>query len=176
MTNLDLVGLLLNLLVFSFYFVICSWSDLRGRCTWTTSRYLYDRRYGWLSAIYHYTSISIDINKRNKPLYAFRQVQPLAAVVGSGFIELSIKCIVVGMLCASLYLLGMPASVDETLMLITLFFTLWLFGVSTGLIFGVAAAFVPEVDKIKSLVTRPLMFISCVFLVYKTFQRSTGTT
>ncbi|WP_242618836.1 ABC transporter permease [Alteromonas sp. KUL49] len=120
-------------------------------------------------------SVSISI-KRNKPLYAFRQVQPLAAVVGSGFIELSIKCIVVGMLCASLYLLGMPASVDETLMLITLFFTLWLFGVSTGLIFGVAAAFVPEVDKIKSLVTRPLMFISCVFLVYKTFQRSTGTT
>ena len=32
-----------------------------------------------------------------------------------------------------------------------------------GMIFAIAAAFVPEVDKIKSMLTRPLMFISCVF-------------
>jgi len=31
------------------------------------------------------------------------------------------------------------------------------------MIFAIAAAFVPEVDKIKSMLTRPLMFISCVF-------------
>ncbi len=107
-------------------------------------------------------SVSMSIRK-NKPLYAFRQVQPISAILTAGFIELVIKTIVVAMLIATVLLLGIEVSVSDILALICLFFSVWIFSLSIGLIFGIAAAFVPEVDKIKSLMTRPLMFISCVF-------------
>lgn len=101
--------------------------------------------------------------KRNKPLYAFRQVQPMAAAVTAGFLELSIKFIVACLLALSLYLLNNTFAVHDPLLLITLFGMLWLFAMSIGILFAVAEAFVPEVDKIKTMLTRPLMFISCIF-------------
>lgn len=107
-------------------------------------------------------SVSISIRK-NKPLYAFRQVQPIAAILTAGFVELIIKIVVVAMLIVTLFLIDMTININNLLVLVILFFTVWLFSVCIGLIFGIAAAFVPEVDKIKSLLTRPLMFISCVF-------------
>ncbi|MDO6565481.1 ABC transporter permease [Alteromonas sp. 1_MG-2023] len=107
-------------------------------------------------------SVSMSIRK-NKPLYAFRQVLPIAAVITAGFVELSIKTVVIALLALALYLLGDGFKINDPLLLITLYLLLWLFSVSLGLIFAIAAAFVPEVDKIKSMLTRPLIFISCVF-------------
>lgn len=107
-------------------------------------------------------SVSTSI-RRNKPLYAFRQVQPLAAIVTAGFVELSIKTVVIALLALALYLLGDGFKIHDPLLFITLYILLWLFSVSIGLVFGIAVAFVPEVDKIKSMLTRHLMFISCVF-------------
>lgn len=107
-------------------------------------------------------SVSTSI-ARNKPLYAFRQVQPISAVVTAGFLECSIKVVVVILLSLGLFLMGDTFEINDPLYLIFLFFLLWCFSISLGLLFGIAAAFVPEVDKIKSVLTRPLMFISCVF-------------
>ncbi|NDV89756.1 ABC transporter permease [Alteromonas sp. 345S023] len=107
-------------------------------------------------------SVSTSI-RRNKPLYAFRQVQPLSAVLTAGFLEFFIKVVVVGLIAVALYLMGEDFAIHDPLLLIFLFLMLWAFSISIGLIFGIAAAFVPEVDKIKSMLTRPLMFISCVF-------------
>ena len=107
-------------------------------------------------------SVSTSI-KRNKPLYAFRQVQPISAILTAGFLEFSIKVIVVALLALALYLIGEGFAIHDPLLLISLFALLWIFSISLGLIFAIAAAFVPEVDKIKSMLTRPLMFISCVF-------------
>ena len=101
--------------------------------------------------------------KRNKPLYAFRQVQPISAIVTAGFLEFSVKVIVVGLLILSLFVMNQTFHVDNPLLLITLFLLLWIFAISMGLIFAIAISFVPEVEKIKSMLTRPLMFISCVF-------------
>ena len=101
--------------------------------------------------------------RRNKPLYAFRQVQPIAAVVTSGILELSIKTVVAFLLTLVLYLMGMTFDIFNPLLFVGLCLLLGIFSVSIGLILAIAAAFVPEVDKIKSLMTRPLMFISCVF-------------
>jgi capsular polysaccharide transport system permease protein len=107
-------------------------------------------------------SVSTSI-KRNKPLYAFRQVQPISAIVTACFLELSIKIVVIMLLSLGLFLMDKTFTVVDPLMLIFLFFLLWTFSLSVGLIFAIATAFVPEVDKIKSILTRPLMFISCVF-------------
>ncbi|KXJ58187.1 ABC transporter [Alteromonas sp. KUL42] len=101
--------------------------------------------------------------KRNKPLYAFRQVQPISAVITAGFLEFSIKVIVVLLLFVSVFLLDETFAIHNPLLLIFLFLSLWVFAISTGLLFAIATAFVPEVDKLKSMLTRPLMFISCVF-------------
>ena len=107
-------------------------------------------------------SVSTSI-QRNKPLYAFRQVQPISAIVTAGFLEFSIKVVVIALLCLGLFLMDKTFVIDNPLLLIFLFLLIWIFSISLGLIFGIAAAFVPEVDKIKSVLTRPLMFISCVF-------------
>ena len=107
-------------------------------------------------------SVSTSI-RRNKPLYAFRQVQPISSVLTAGFLEFSIKVLVVILLILALYLMGETFTVNDPLLLISLFLLLWIFSISIGLIFAIGAAFIPEVDKIKSVLTRPLMFISCVF-------------
>lgn len=106
--------------------------------------------------------VSMSIRK-NKPLYAFRQVQPMSAIVTAGFLESFIKLVVIFLISLALYLMGDGISVDNHLLLIFLFALLWIQCISIGLIFGIAAAFVPEVDKIKAMLTRPLLFISCVF-------------
>lgn len=106
--------------------------------------------------------VSMSIRK-NKPLYAFRQVQPMSAIVTSGFLESFIKFVVIGLLALALYLIGDGISVNNYLLLIFLYGLLWIQCISVGLIFGIAAAFVPEVDKVKSMLMRPLLFISCVF-------------
>lgn len=107
-------------------------------------------------------SVSTSV-RRNKPLYAFRQVQPISAILTAGFLEFSVKVVVVLLLSLALFLMGETFEIHDPLLLIFLFLLLWVFSISIGLIFAIAAAFVPEVDKIKSMLTRPLMFISCVF-------------
>ncbi|QJR81748.1 ABC transporter permease [Alteromonas pelagimontana] len=101
--------------------------------------------------------------KKNKPLYAFRQVQPLSSVITSGFLEFIIKCGVILLLSLALYLTDSTFVIDDPLLLIYLFLSLWAFSISLSLLFGIAASFVPEVNKLRSMLTRPLFFISCTF-------------
>lgn len=101
--------------------------------------------------------------KKNRPLYAFRQVQPISAAVTSGFLEASIKLVVGALLGLVLYLMDMTFPIYDPILFLFLILLLIIFSFSVGLIFAIANAFVPEIDKIRSLLTRPLMFISCVF-------------
>ncbi|MBU2977829.1 ABC transporter permease [Alteromonas sp. C1M14] len=109
--------------------------------------------------------------KQSKPLYAFRQVQPIAALLTSAFMEFSIKVGVIALLSLAIYLLGMDFELNNPLLLIALFFGLWVFSVSISLIFAVMIAFVPEMNKIKNLFNRPLFFISCVFFSLQDFPK-----
>ena len=101
--------------------------------------------------------------KQSKPLLAFRQVQPIAALLSSAFTEFSIKMGVIVLIFVGVYLLQLDLEVANPLMLIMLYTTLWLMGISIGLIIGIATTFIPELNKVKALLSRPLMFISCVF-------------
>lgn len=101
--------------------------------------------------------------KQNKPLYAFRQVQPIAALITAGFMEFCIKLGVTVLIFIAIYLLQMDFQLADPLLLLFLYLTLWIFAISVSLIFGVLNTFVPETGKIKGLLTRPLFFISCIF-------------
>ena len=48
-------------------------------------------------------SVSTSV-RRNKPLYAFRQVQPISAILTAGFLEFSVKVVVVALLCLALHM------------------------------------------------------------------------
>lgn len=100
---------------------------------------------------------------RNKPLYAFRQVQPVSGLIATAFVEFVIKCVVILLGLITLYLLDIDATVDDPLLLMTLYLMLWIFTVSLSCIIGITTAFIPEFSKVISILTRPLFFISCIF-------------
>ena len=113
-----------------------------------------------------FTSLLKDVSasiKRNKPLYAFRQVQPIASMLTTGFLELAIKTVVIGLIALTIYLMDMDIELHDPLLLCFLFLELWVMGQAMGIIFGVVVAFVPEINKLLVFAMRPLLFISCVF-------------
>ncbi|MBO1254151.1 ABC transporter permease [Alteromonas sp. 5E99-2] len=101
--------------------------------------------------------------KRAKPLFAFRQVQPISAVVASGIFELFVKLVVAFCLYMFIYFIDMDFEMKDPLFAITIFIEIWFLSLSLGLIFGVANLFVPEIKKLETMLTRPLFFISGVF-------------
>ena len=48
-------------------------------------------------------------------------------------------------------------------MVITNFFLVWVLAVSVGMIFALGRAFIPEIEKLRSLAMRPVFFISGIF-------------
>ncbi|RDV24371.1 ABC transporter [Alteromonas aestuariivivens] len=101
--------------------------------------------------------------KKNKPLYAFRQVHPISAVLTSGLLEFTIKLGVLVLMALALFLLHQTFAIANPLLLITIYLSLWILTISVGMLFAIAASFVAEVDKVKAMLQRPLLFISCVF-------------
>ena len=101
--------------------------------------------------------------KKNKPLFAFRQVQPISAVITALVTEFLIKVGALILLILTLYLIDIDIRVDNPLLCIYLFALLWAFSGAVALIFGIAATYLPEIDKIKMFIQRPMFFISCVF-------------
>lgn len=100
---------------------------------------------------------------KNKPLYAFRQVQPIASVVTALFFEFIVKCGVITLLIVSLFILDALFVVDNPILLLSMFVVLWIFTFAVGLIFAIIETYVPELSKLRSMFTRPMFFISCVF-------------
>lgn len=101
--------------------------------------------------------------RKNKPLFAFRQVQPISATIASAFFEMLVKFFVALALYIFVRLVEMEIRFDSPILMIVVVFSVWLFSMSVGLAFGILSMFVPEVKKIETLITRPLFFISGVF-------------
>lgn len=101
--------------------------------------------------------------RKAKALFAFRQVQPISAVIAAALFELLVKIGIVLGIALIMFLLGMEIRIDNPVMLIVNGLLLWWFSVMVGLIFGIAMLYVPEISKIQQLLTRPLFFISAIF-------------
>ncbi|GAL12850.1 capsular polysaccharide ABC transporter permease protein KpsM [Vibrio astriarenae] len=106
------------------------------------------------------TSYSI---KKNKPLYAFRQVQPISSLIAISGLEFLIQVFIILVLGVIAYFLRMPFYFYDPLEVITLVLRVWLLATSLGLMCSLATCFVPEVDRLRSLAMRPMFFLSGIF-------------
>ncbi|MGR5254327.1 ABC transporter permease [Vibrio astriarenae] len=101
--------------------------------------------------------------KKNKPLYAFRQVQPISSVIAVSGLMLLVKIFVFLLIILICLYMRYDMQVADPLGVIFNVFRVWLLASSIGLMFSLAACYVPEVDKIRSLLMRPIFFISGIF-------------
>jgi capsular polysaccharide transport system permease protein len=108
---------------------------------------------------------------KNKALFAFRQVQPLSAVLAGALFEILVKIFVIISIIILMYFMGMDLQISNPLLFLTCFFLLWIFAVALGLLFGIAEMFVKEVGKVRELFTRPLFFISATFFSLQDIPR-----
>jgi capsular polysaccharide transport system permease protein len=109
--------------------------------------------------------------RKNKALFAFRQVQPISAVFAGALFEVLVKVFVIVGIIIIMYFMGMDLHISNPLLLLACFFLLWIFAVSLGLLFGIAELFVIEVGKVRQLVERPMFFISATFFSLQDIPR-----
>ncbi|MBC3764956.1 ABC transporter permease [Neptunicella marina] len=110
--------------------------------------------------------------QKHKALFAFRQVQPISAILAACFFEILVKIFVIVGLMVAMYFLGIELHAANPLKIMLYIFLIWVFAMSLGILFGLMIAFVPEVKKIQLLITRPLFFISGVFFSLQDFPQS----
>jgi len=101
--------------------------------------------------------------KKSKPLFAFRQVQPISAVIAIAGFELLIKAFVYLVIFIICYLISLNIQIADPIKVIMILLQVWLFSTSIGLILSIMACYVPEVQKLLGLAMRPMFFISGVF-------------
>lgn len=109
--------------------------------------------------------------QKNKPLYAFRQVQPISSILAIVFFELLVKVFVVAVIVIICFALKLQIQVNDAFSIISNFIKIWLIGVSVGTLIGLAQCYVPEIKKVKQLLTRPLFFISGIFFSLQDIPR-----
>ncbi|QBF81881.1 ABC transporter [Shewanella maritima] len=101
--------------------------------------------------------------KKNKALYAFRQVQPISGIIASGVFQLLVKLVAMLVIALLMFLMGIELRFDNPLLMLSNILMLWLIAMSIGCTFAIMACYVEEMQKVLSLLSRPLFFISCVF-------------
>jgi capsular polysaccharide transport system permease protein len=109
--------------------------------------------------------------KKNKSLFAFRQVKPISSVLAAAMFELLVKIFVIIGILFAMYITGIEIRIDNPLMLIVYTISLWWMATMLGMLFAVAVMFVPEVQKVQGLFMRPLFFLSGVFFSMKDIPR-----
>tara|TARA_R110001583_G_scaffold177606_1_gene333209 strand:- start:11577 stop:12362 length:786 start_codon:yes stop_codon:yes gene_type:complete len=114
---------------------------------------------------------SVSAIKKNKSLFAFRQVQPISAVIAAGIFEILVKVAVIITVFALAYFMNFEINIDNPLLMLACIFLLWWFSLMAGLLFGILTLYIPEVNKLLSLITRPLFFISGTFFSLQDFPK-----
>ncbi len=107
----------------------------------------------------------------NKPLYAFRQVQPISSILAISLFELLVKIFVVLTIILLCFIMKIDIYIHDAISIIMNFFKVWLLGVSLGTVFGLAYCYIPELKKVQQLLTRPLFFISGIFFSLQDIPR-----
>ncbi|MGL6260690.1 ABC transporter permease [Vibrio sp. WXL210] len=121
--------------------------------------------YGMISIQLFLMTLSSAANsfKKNKPLFAFRQVQPIASTIAVVGFDLLVKMAVILSVVIAMFFLEIEIKVHDPIGVLRNFIMLWLLATSIGILFALARSYVPEVDKLRVMIQRPLLFISGVF-------------
>lgn len=101
--------------------------------------------------------------KKNKPLYAFRQVQPISSVLAISGFELLTKFFLILLLAVIAFIGRIEVNIHDPLEIIFIILRVWLIATSLGMMLSLAACYVPEVSKLQQLIMRPMFFISGIF-------------
>ncbi|MEZ8144300.1 ABC transporter [Enterovibrio norvegicus FF-454] len=109
--------------------------------------------------------------KKNKALFAFRQVQPISAFLASALFEVIVKIVVVLIVFLLMYLMNIEIRIDKPLELLASFFLLSIIAISVGIVFAIIEGFVKEVGRVRMMLTRPLFFTSGVFFSLQDFSK-----
>ncbi|WP_047049273.1 ABC transporter permease [Vibrio mexicanus] len=109
--------------------------------------------------------------QKNKPLYAFRQVQPISSVLAISGFELLVKFFLVVLLIVIAYFSQLEMKMADPIEVLLNVFRVWLLATSIGLIFSISKCYVPEMNKVQALVTRPIFFISGIFFSLQDIPR-----
>ncbi|MEE1672802.1 ABC transporter permease [Agarivorans aestuarii] len=114
---------------------------------------------------------SAGVIKKNKALFAFRQVRPISAFIASGLFELLVKVLVLLSVVLAMYFLKIDILLANPLLFIIAQLAIFITAGAIGAMFAIATAFIPEIDKIRGMLTRPLFFISGVFFSLQDLPR-----
>jgi len=101
--------------------------------------------------------------KRDKPLYAFRQVQPISSLITATMLQMSISIAVIFVLWVLCFLADIDLEMSDPLTAMVLMALLYVLLFAIGVFFAIAEQFVPEISKVRELFTMPMLFISGVF-------------
>jgi capsular polysaccharide transport system permease protein len=101
--------------------------------------------------------------QQDRPLYAFRQVQPISSILTIALIEITSNILVMFCLCIICLFLNINLGLYNPIFVLIYLFEIQLIAISLGVIFGITNFFIPEINKIESLLQRPLLFISGTF-------------
>lgn len=100
----------------------------------------------------------------NKPLFAYRQVQPFDASIVRAGLEAFLMTLVAALILTGVALFGHDIRPDDPLQVLVAVFGLWLFGIGYGLVSSVMIALVRETEHILRILMMPLYLISGVVL------------
>ncbi len=116
-----------------------------------------------------WSSVSRSLNQ-DKPLYAFRQVMPIASVVTIAMVEM-VTIILVLFVLSTLAVLFMSISIqpDDPIGIIIYLMETQIIAYTLGMITGIGALFIKEIQKLEALLQRPMIFISGAFFTLSDF-------
>jgi capsular polysaccharide transport system permease protein len=100
----------------------------------------------------------------NRGLFAYRQVKPVDTVIVRVGVEFVVHATVILLFIFILAMLGFNMQPHHLPMALFAWLSLWLLGLSTGLILSVVVSIVPDLSKIVNVMTLPLMILSGAFM------------
>lgn len=98
----------------------------------------------------------------NAGLLVFKQVQPLDVFLSRYLFEICSTTLAFFIFCLIGYWIGIDLSLEHIFSLLLCLIITWLLGCGIGLIMGIAATKVKELEKIINYIQRPLLFVSAV--------------
>ncbi|GLX81309.1 ABC transporter permease [Thalassotalea eurytherma] len=108
--------------------------------------------------------------KQDKPLYAFRQVMPMASFVTASIIECLSNIIVLIILCIiAIMFLGIEIFPEDPIGIMLYLLEIQLVAYFLGIVTGLGALFIEEISKVEQLLQRPMLFISGAFFTLSDF-------
>lgn len=101
--------------------------------------------------------------KKNKALFAFRQVQPISAVLATALFEVNLKFFVIASLVVAMFILNIELVLYDPLTFILCQFLIVVTACSVGFMFAMFGCYFQEIQKVLGVLMRPMLFISAVF-------------